>query len=171
MLRTLCLLFVLTSPLALADESLFLCKADEQLIFGCDIGEKTVSLCASKELTRESGYVQYRFGQPDNIEFVYPSEKTSPAGKFFLGLAAFSGGGASIVRFDNSGYEYMLFDSMIRTNFTPGEPNYPKFQAGVVTRHRGKITSTRLCDDNEASVRGPAFDVFEREDFDYDVLP
>ena len=47
-----------------------LCASDERIIFSCPIRRpaKIVSLCASKNLTSERGYLQYRFGVPEKIE-------------------------------------------------------------------------------------------------------
>lgn len=171
MVRALSIILLLISHAALADEPQYLCKDDENLIFGCEIKGKFISICSSKNLSKTVGYAQYRFGKPDKVEFLYPASKKPPEGIFFLGSTGYSGGGANIVRFNNSGYEYLIFDSMIRTNYAPGEPNNPEFKAGIVTRHNGKITSTRLCTDNAASIRASAFEAFEREGFDYEVIP
>lgn len=171
MIRVLCIIFALISHATLANEPLYLCEPDEKLIFGCEIKDKLISICSSKELSKTTGYAQYRFGNPGKIELLYPNSKIPPQSVFFLSSTAYSGGGANIIRFNNSGHEYLIFDSMIRTNFAPDEPNDPEFKAGIVTRHNGKITSTRLCSDDGASIRAAAFDVFEREEFDYGVIP
>lgn len=171
MFRVVSLFLLLVSHASAADQPLYLCQPDEQLIFGCEIEHKLLSVCASADVSKTSGYVQYRFGKPGKIELTYPATKVAPQGKFFLASAGFSGGGANIIRFNNSGYEYLVFDRMRRTNFTPGEPHDAEFHAGIVTRRHGKITSTRLCDNNDASVRALAFEVLETEEFDYNVLP
>jgi hypothetical protein len=36
------------------------CDLQEQVIFSCMIGKRMASLCASRDLTKNSGYVQYR---------------------------------------------------------------------------------------------------------------
>ena len=61
-----------------------LCATTERVIFSCSIRRpaKIVSLCASKELTSERGYAQYRFGLPGGIELEYPKERTSTQEKF-----------------------------------------------------------------------------------------
>ncbi|WP_215796720.1 hypothetical protein [Rheinheimera oceanensis] len=171
MRRLLCLFLSLISPALLAYEPASLCSADEQVIFACEVKHKLLSVCASADVSHTSGYMQYRFGQPDKIELTYPATKVAPQGRFFLSSAGFSGGGANIIRFNNSGYEYLVFDLMRRTNFTPGEPHDAEFHAGIVTRRHGKITSTRSCDNNNASIRAVAFDVLETEEFDYNVIP
>ena len=49
-------------PAALQSNSL--CAKDERIIFSCPIKRpaKIVSVCASKDLTSDRGYLQYRFG-------------------------------------------------------------------------------------------------------------
>src|SRR5688500_5940508 len=51
-----------------------LCAKTERVIFACVLRRpaKIVSVCASKDLTRDTGYVQYRFGSPAKIELEYP---------------------------------------------------------------------------------------------------
>ncbi len=41
-----------------------LCNADETVLFNCEMasGDKTVSVCASSNLSNTSGYLQYRYG-------------------------------------------------------------------------------------------------------------
>jgi hypothetical protein len=59
-----------------------LCKSDEHIIFNCSIkrAAKIVSLCSSKDLGKEQGYLQYRFGLPGKVELEFPNnhEKTQP---------------------------------------------------------------------------------------------
>src|SRR5919106_687690 len=54
-----------------------LCERDEKIVFSCTVGKaaKTVSLCSSKELTKDTGYMKYRFGLPGKIELEYPQEQ------------------------------------------------------------------------------------------------
>src|SRR5689334_11813206 len=62
-----------------------LCSTGEQIIFSCSVkhgtgraGEtKIASLCASPRLTKEAGYLQYRFGLPNKIELEYPARRTA----------------------------------------------------------------------------------------------
>ncbi len=61
-----------------------LCTAEEDVYFSCPLpGNKIVSVCASNNEAPGSGYVQYRYGTPDNMELLYPNKKAPPAGKFF----------------------------------------------------------------------------------------
>ena len=61
-----------------------LCAKNERVIFACVLRRpaKIVSVCASKDLTRDTGYLQYRFGLPAKIELEYPKDRTSTQQKF-----------------------------------------------------------------------------------------
>src|SRR5438128_10829064 len=54
-----------------------LCAKDERIIFSCITkrAAKIVSLCASKDLTNDRGYLQYRFGLPGKIELEFPKSR------------------------------------------------------------------------------------------------
>jgi hypothetical protein len=43
---------------------------------------KTASVCASKDLAEDKGYVQYRFGSPGKIELEFPKDRKDSAQKF-----------------------------------------------------------------------------------------
>ncbi len=149
----------------------YLCKAQETLLFGCDSGPKMISVCASQGFSATTGYVQYRFGTPGNIELSYPEKLSPPNGHFWLSSTGYSGGGEAHLRFVNHGVTYAVFDRMVRTNFTPGEPNDPDMSEGIVVRPQGKKATTRLCTHSEGGIRAQAYTTIEREDFDDNLVP
>lgn len=60
---------------------LSLCATEETVVFSCrTVGKKAklLSLCGSKVLDEKTGYIQYRFGQPGNVELEFPKEKQIP---------------------------------------------------------------------------------------------
>lgn len=61
-----------------------LCARNERVIFSCLLRRpaKIVSVCAAKNLTRETGYLQYRFGLPRKIELEFPKERQGSQRKF-----------------------------------------------------------------------------------------
>ena len=65
-------------------EARTLCAADERVIFSCVLRQPTkiVSVCASKDLTSEKGYLQYRFGMPGKIELEFPKDHTNTQQQF-----------------------------------------------------------------------------------------
>jgi hypothetical protein len=89
-----------------------LCANDEKIVFSCATGKtgKIVSLCASKALTKDSGYLQYRFGLPGKIELEFPQarEQTQKAFKYsHYFRAQFD---QTEISFTSNGYEYAIFD-------------------------------------------------------------
>src|SRR5215218_3085492 len=54
-----------------------LCNADENIIFSCATRQsgKIASLCSSKDLTKDRGYLQYRFGLRGKIELEFPQNR------------------------------------------------------------------------------------------------
>lgn len=61
-----------------------LCAKDERVIFACGLRRpaKIVSVCGSKDLTRDTGYLQYRFGLPGKVELEFPKDRTGTQQKF-----------------------------------------------------------------------------------------
>jgi hypothetical protein len=53
-----------------------LCAANEQTIWSCATTKnKIASVCASKDLTADKGYLQYRFGLSGKIELEFPQKR------------------------------------------------------------------------------------------------
>ncbi|WP_177445850.1 hypothetical protein [Pseudomonas sp. ICMP 460] len=91
-----------------------LCAADEDVYFSCPLpGNKIVSVCASKNDTPSVGYVQYRYGAPENVELSYPITKLPPKGKFFLVDASEGSVNKNIIKFKNGRYTYLLAQSFV----------------------------------------------------------
>jgi len=86
-----------------------LCGKDEVTLWSCEAGKRVYSLCSSHEVTRTSGYMQYRASDHGKVVFTYPVEKRPPLGVFVYN--SFGNGNAS-VEFTNNGYGYTLFDSL-----------------------------------------------------------
>src|SRR5713101_6833009 len=67
-----------------------LCATNERIIFSCLVKRpaKIVSVCASKDLTSESGYLQYRFGLPEKLELEFPKDRTATQSAGLITLRA-----------------------------------------------------------------------------------
>ena len=89
-----------------------LCAKDERLIFSCPVKRpaKIVSVCASKDLTSEHGYLQYRFGLPGKIELEYPKDRTGTQEKFHYTHYFRAQFDLTEIAFTIDGYEYSVFD-------------------------------------------------------------
>ena len=111
-----------------------LCEQTEKIVFSCPIVNtgKTVSLCSSKELTKDKGYLQYRFGVPGKIELEFPKqrEQTQTAFKYsHYFRAQFD---TTDISFVNGDTEYSVFDDY------NGEEKPPISTEGVSVTAPGK---------------------------------
>ena len=89
-----------------------LCAGDERIIFSCPVRRpaKIVSLCASKDLTAERGYLQYRFGLPAKIELEFPKDRTATQQKFQYTHYFRAQFDLTEISFTINGYEYQITD-------------------------------------------------------------
>lgn len=81
------LLFLLFAQKELRAKEHSLCKTGEKIIFSCRLkgpASKTVSICASKNLSEKTGYLKYRFGKPKAIELEYPQTNENTLSAFRL---------------------------------------------------------------------------------------
>jgi len=62
------------------------CRSDEQVIFSCLVQDaKTISFCASRILSKETGTLQYRFGRiGKTYELSYPRPAAHPNRSFWF---------------------------------------------------------------------------------------
>ena len=89
-----------------------LCAPNERVIFSCPVKRpaKIVSICASKDLTSEHGYLQYRFGLPGKIELEYPKDRQHTQQKFQYSHYFRARFDMTSIGFTIDGYEYSVFD-------------------------------------------------------------
>jgi hypothetical protein len=89
-----------------------LCAKDERIIFSCPVKRpaKIVSVCASKDLTSDRGYLQYRFGLPGKIELEYPKDRRGTQQKFQYTHYFRAQFDLTEIGFTIDGYEYSVFD-------------------------------------------------------------
>ena len=114
------LLLVFSSQMALSamaiasqpSSAASLCEKSETIFFSCILeNKKIVSLCGDGDnlSNPKTGYIQYRFGSPSNMEMMYPKKHTPPVGIFFK--SDNSGGSvttANEVFFNIGNYKYIL---------------------------------------------------------------
>jgi len=79
----------------------FLCRAPEAVLFTCDIGTKTVSICGQE---KQSGAV-YRFGRPGRVELEATDLHHAHDGWW--------GGGETQVYADTPTHRYIVHDQMV----------------------------------------------------------
>jgi hypothetical protein len=54
-----------------------LCDASERVLFSALVkgSNKLVSICSSRKIDKQEGYLQYRFGRPGQVELEFPSSR------------------------------------------------------------------------------------------------
>jgi hypothetical protein len=111
-----------------------LCARDEQVIFSCTVKRtaKIVSLCASHDLDKGHGYLQYRFGLPENVELEFPKDRQSTQQQFHYSHYFRYQFDETEIRFNINGYEYSIFDNY------DGEEKRAISQQGVSVTALGK---------------------------------
>ena len=111
-----------------------LCAKNERIIFSCPVKRpaKIVSLCASKDLTSDRGYLQYRFGVPAKIELEFPQSKTGTQQKFQYTHYFRAQVDLTEISFSSNGYEYQITDDY------NGEEKPAQISQGVSVTAPGK---------------------------------
>ena len=111
-----------------------LCAADERVIFSCAVrgSSKLVSLCGSKTLTKDEGYIQYRFGRAGRVELEFPKDRGGSQKLFSYEHVFRYQFDQTEIGFESGGYAYTLFD------YYDGEQKPARKEAGVRVRAAGE---------------------------------
>jgi len=115
-----------------------LCAKDEHIIFSCAVKRtaklpaKIVSLCASRDLDKERGYLQYRFGLPGKVELEFPKGRRGTQQQFHYSHYFRYQVDLTEISFNIDGYEYQIFDDY------NGEEKPSISSQGVSVTARGK---------------------------------
>ncbi len=116
-----------------------LCTASEHIIFSCTVKQgKVLSLCGSRDLTKDRGYLQYRFGLPAKVELEFPKDRTGTQQKFHYSHYFRAQVDMTEISFTNEGYQYLLFDTY------NGEEKPAVSEQGITITPPGKQNGTTL---------------------------
>lgn len=142
-----------------------LCLQNERVAFTCTAGKKLISFCASGNVLR------YRFGAPGKPEMTYPAQAlNTPAREAFrYSFTGYSGGGESRVRFNNSGYEYIVYTAMLGGAWHPDGTRDHRQYDGVLVRRGGKTVGNVRCSIAPDMDLSGLREGLTEEPFDYDV--
>lgn len=98
-----------------------LCDRSEHIIFSCRLKHspnratqrsvKIVSLCASSDLGKEQGYLQYRYGLPGRLELEFPKSRTATQQMFQYTHYMRYQVDLTEINFAIDGYGYQIFDA------------------------------------------------------------
>lgn len=104
-------------PIKLQPNSL--CPGTERIVFSCLTKAqspakgpaKLVSLCASRDLTKEQGYLQYRYGLPGKVELEFPGSRVGTQQQFQYTHYMRYQVDLTEINFAIDGYQYQIFDN------------------------------------------------------------
>jgi hypothetical protein len=133
-----------------------LCESSEKIVFNCTVGKasKIVSLCSSKDLTKDRGYLQYRFGMPGKIELEFPKQREQTLSAFKYSHYFRAQFDQTEISFTTDGYEYAIFDDY------NGEQKPAQHDQGIrITPPNGKET-TLTCRGRAKAQYGDLAEVF-----------
>lgn len=108
------------------------CAPDETPIFACNLANgKRVAVCG---LGEHIGQYRYGGSRPELVlnggDYAHVS---------------YSGGGESQIAFSKSGYRYIVFWRVVRTNFSAGDHNDPATSEGVIILRGKEFAGMHLC--------------------------
>ncbi|MDD5227822.1 MAG: hypothetical protein PHN45_12405 [Methylococcales bacterium] len=125
------------------------CREQENIIFSCSLGKNIVSVCASKDISQTSGYLQYRFGQKNTPELILPASiEPSHHADIQARTLMFSGGGGAYLRFINGQFNYIVYTAIGKGWGT---------KDGVAVEKDGKHIANLKCRDIPISKLGDDF--------------
>jgi hypothetical protein len=117
-----------------------LCSGDQRALFSCHLknSDRIASVCASPDLGKESGFLQYRFGSSSNrIDLSFPAAAVDPRTAFKYLRNQFAKGGTSVLSFHIGAWRYSVFSTQTAYGAEWS-------QAGVIVR-KGQSVKKYTC--------------------------
>src|SRR5262245_25866074 len=159
-----CLLFISfgyrvpESGARFAPRAASLCSKDEKIVFSCPLKRsmKIVSLCSSQKLSKDAGYLQYRFGAPGKIELEFPDNRADSLKAFKYSHYFRAKVDSTEISFSRNGYTYAVFDE-----YNGEEKRVVSEQGLTVTIESSKREVKSLCGVKPTADYGDLPDVFE----------
>lgn len=135
-----------------------LCTKDEKVVFSCPLTRsmKIVSLCSSQKLTKDAGYLQYRFGLPGKIELEFPDNRADSLKAFKYSHYFRAKVDSTEISFSRNGYTYSVFD-----DYNGEEKPTVSEQGLTVTAENSKKGVKYLCRIKPTADYGTLPEVFE----------
>jgi hypothetical protein len=127
------------------------CDRSEQVVFSCVMlkSTKVLSICASKRLDGQNGYVQYRFGPSGNIELAFPADRMASQKQFGYGRYTRPLVTYLTLSFESNGYKYSIHQdsneeekprvNAAYLNVTPPEPEAKPIEMTCRQPTRGSL--------------------------------
>jgi hypothetical protein len=117
------------------------CAPAETIIYSCAAANQIVSLCASRDVANQSGYLQYRFGPKGEPDLVFAAARKPPDHLFAPGNFMFAGGGGAYLQFEIAPYTYTVLSAI--GNWGPRGTKATV--DGVSVQKQGKVLANYVC--------------------------
>lgn len=124
-----------------------ICDTDEAVLFQCQSGGKSISVCGRRMANGESK-IRFVLEGMKNINvsnIAHPDISWASQG--------YSGGGAIQIRIQGEGREIFAYSRVVRTQFESDAQHDPHDEAGVMERRHGRVVSHQKCDNPSDAVR------------------
>jgi hypothetical protein len=120
-----------------------LCTTDEEPLFSCKVKTKTLSICASSDLSPTEGYLKYRFGlSQQQIELTYPDGTPHPDQYFRFYRDTEAKASTQQLSFTIGSSSYTVFVERSTIDFNG---------SGVFIKSNGKQTAYLSCNQESPS--------------------
>ena len=126
-----------------------LCKSTEHVVFTCKLKNKLASVCASENLNKTSGYIQYRFGDKQKIQLQVPSKKIEDRiNVSYETQAAGASGIRDTLQFQSGNYYYQVYSSSYRSDkVSENGSSIWVSEDSVSARNQNRELFDRICTD------------------------
>jgi hypothetical protein len=138
-----------------------LCEGDlvEKPIFSCQIKKKTVSICKSVDLSKDKGYLKYRYGAgPDKLDLEFPDDKVKPSQVFKFGFETRGNGAVEWLRVIRGDHAYVVYTDSTQKNDS---------DAGLRVYKGDKKIADLKCTDPEISSIGLLDGIVPKDTIDH----
>jgi hypothetical protein len=88
------------------------CTNEEETVFSCKVDEKIISVCSSKNLSKDTGYMQLRIGDKGSLATSFPDTEMHPSNFMEAKYVMFSGGGMSYMRLKSKTKNYVVYSGL-----------------------------------------------------------
>lgn len=124
-----------------------LCKSTEHVVFSCQLKNYIASVCASENLSKTSGYIQYRFGMKGKIQVQVPAKKIGD--RINVSYEAQTAGASGIMntlQFQSGNYYYQVSSSSYRSDeVSENGSSIWISEDSVIARNQNRELFDRLC--------------------------
>jgi hypothetical protein len=125
-----------------------LCNSSEKIVFSCAVSKKIVSLCATPDMTANTGRLTYRFGVFGSaMDLEFSNNKLGPASSYTVLFETWKNGTFGAISFERGEYSYTVYTRMAAQE--EGDPR--SNGAGVQVHHNKKQVADLWCKDASIS--------------------